>query len=666
MSFIGKNPKWNTGGFTPQSTEPANPVEGMVYYDDGTNRAEGLYVYKDSQWTEVGSGSSGINYITNGDAEAGTVGWTAYDDGAAAAPVDGTGGTGTGLTFSASSSSPLRGVSSFLFQKDASDRQGKGISFTTFTIDPADRAKVLRISFDYVSSSAYADGDMRVYVHDITNSKLIEVVDRDINANEQGKYIGEFQTSADSTSYRLILHISSTNASAYDLKFDNLIVGPREIARGSVVTDWEEYTPVWSNTSSSPSIGNGVLEGRYRRIGDSVQVYIRLEYGSTTSGGTGTIWFFGLPPGLTVDNSKIGTQAAAPDYSHVAGTGSTFDDTAGSKGFNVVYDLSPSGSPSLSQGVFLNISDSAVNVNNTVPFTWTNPDSMEFTFQLPIQGWSANSEISTDFGSRVVAFKAFLSGTQNISSSTETTVAFDSVSFDTTNSFDTSTGIFTVPESGIYKFDCSIYDSAFSENFLRVRLKVNGSTEQQVETASEDAQIHSLSFAPIKVSKGDQVSITVDSVSDSSYDIIHTSINTVFGGFKIQSPQTLIGSESVFVDAAGNSGQVVAGGSGNIQFIKITDSHNAWNGFGFTAPISGRYSFDGFVFCTTAASRELRAYLNGSSYRRVGQLKNAQDYDFNFSIDLEKGDAVNIRFGSTGATLSNSTAFHYLTINKLK
>lgn len=69
MAFIGKNPKWNTSTFTPQSTEPANPVEGMAYYDDGTNRPEGLYVYKNSVWTQAG-GDAGIrNFDSKGDAD---------------------------------------------------------------------------------------------------------------------------------------------------------------------------------------------------------------------------------------------------------------------------------------------------------------------------------------------------------------------------------------------------------------------------------------------------------------------------------------------------------------------------------------------------------------------------------------------------------------------
>ena len=51
-----------------------------------------------TNWSEVGSGAGGINYILNPDAEAGTTGWATYADTAAATPVDGTGGSPT-VTF---------------------------------------------------------------------------------------------------------------------------------------------------------------------------------------------------------------------------------------------------------------------------------------------------------------------------------------------------------------------------------------------------------------------------------------------------------------------------------------------------------------------------------------------------------------------------------------
>ncbi len=55
MAFIGKNPKFNTNTLTPQSAAPANPVEGMIYYDDGTTNTEGVYKYQNGAFEFIGS-----------------------------------------------------------------------------------------------------------------------------------------------------------------------------------------------------------------------------------------------------------------------------------------------------------------------------------------------------------------------------------------------------------------------------------------------------------------------------------------------------------------------------------------------------------------------------------------------------------------------------------
>lgn len=58
---------------------------------------------------------------------------------------------------------------------------------------------------------------------------------------------------------------------------------------------WATYTPAWTADSSNPSIGNGTLQGRYRRIGSLIHALIWLKTGSTTTYGSGA-YAFSLPP----------------------------------------------------------------------------------------------------------------------------------------------------------------------------------------------------------------------------------------------------------------------------------------------------------------------------------------------------------------------------------
>ena len=52
---------------------------------------------------------------------------------------------------------------------------------------------------------------------------------------------------------------------------------------------WEDYTPTWAADGSDPTIGNGTLAGRYIHAGDLVHYYGYLQYGSTSTSGSGAM-----------------------------------------------------------------------------------------------------------------------------------------------------------------------------------------------------------------------------------------------------------------------------------------------------------------------------------------------------------------------------------------
>ena len=65
----------------------------------------------------------------------------------------------------------------------------------------------------------------------------------------------------------------------------------RTIETGGV---WQNYTVVWTASSTNPSIGNGSLISRYCVIGKICFFNIYLVAGSTTTFGAGE-WMFSLP-----------------------------------------------------------------------------------------------------------------------------------------------------------------------------------------------------------------------------------------------------------------------------------------------------------------------------------------------------------------------------------
>lgn len=75
----------------------------------------------------------------------------------------------------------------------------------------------------------------------------------------------------------------------------NVLLDPMDafVSNGGV---WTPYVPGWAGADGfGPGIGNGVLSGRYVRIGQWVDVAIVLTMGSTTTYGTSSYWTFSLP-----------------------------------------------------------------------------------------------------------------------------------------------------------------------------------------------------------------------------------------------------------------------------------------------------------------------------------------------------------------------------------
>lgn len=112
---------------------------------------------------------------------------------------------------------------------------------------------------------------------------------------------------------------------------------------------WTAYTPTWTNGT----LGNGVLEGKYWRLGKLVVVRIDLIWGSTTS--SSGAWSFSLPV------SAVATRS----YSVSMGE---------------YVDASPSSSGDirarLTAATTITVLSGATQLNTTSPITWTTSDEM--------------------------------------------------------------------------------------------------------------------------------------------------------------------------------------------------------------------------------------------------------------------------------------------------
>lgn len=241
-------------------------------------------------WIDAPSGSGGINYIDNNDFESSVTGWTTYADAAAATPVDGTGGS-PNVTFTRNTTTPLSGNADGKFSKDAANRQGQGVAAAAVVPRGYVYGQKSKISFSWDGSHAsYVAGDMVVYVFDVTNSVLITP---SATSLPQAKTVVSvaFDQSGTGASYRLIFHVATTNASAYDVYWDDVIVGPGAPLQGAVVSDLQSYTP--ATTQGFGTVSSSIF--LWRRVGSNAHISFRFTTGTVTASQAQ----ISLPTGLT-------------------------------------------------------------------------------------------------------------------------------------------------------------------------------------------------------------------------------------------------------------------------------------------------------------------------------------------------------------------------------
>lgn len=378
--------------------------EASLYYDTTNSRL----VFDDGsdlRAVGTGTGSGGINYIENPDAEVNTDGWNAYADAAGSTPVDGTGGSPTVTwTRTTTASEILRGDASFEITKDAANRQGEGASYD-FVIDDIDKNKVLQITFDVdASDSNISDGDLTVYIYDKDNATLITPAAVNIS-NTKYTFKTTF-VSTDADDYRLIFHVATTNASAYTARFDNIQVGPQIATLGVPMEDWKSTTLTASWTT------NATTTAFMKRSGDSMHIRGKIAFTGATDSGQLT---FTIPDSLTIDTSKLPDTTGAGEF----GLGHTWGwDDNGSDRRQVGYIAYES---STSVAMYYHQVDSLIlrgadTTSANAPITPANGDEYYFDFEVPISEW-ADSAVYLSTARPDYAYNSDVSSTATVTGS---------------------------------------------------------------------------------------------------------------------------------------------------------------------------------------------------------------------------------------------------------
>lgn len=259
-------------------------------------------------WGSAGGGS-GINYIDNADfeqtADEGSPdGWTDQD---------------TDFKITAEATGALRGTVSGYIEATASASANDAVYYA-FTLDAADKNKLMRLSFDYDGDANYVADDMTVDIYDVTNAAAITPSVTNIGAGP-GRFEALFVTT-DSTSYRLRFNLSSGAAGGVTgLFIDDVRVTPELTVTANPKQPWTAFTADWN---SSYTHGTGGSEQYfYARDGQDMLIKVVIDVGS--GGSISSTLQLTIPDGYTLDTS-IHSPLGRGDpvgYAHLYNTGNS-------------------------------------------------------------------------------------------------------------------------------------------------------------------------------------------------------------------------------------------------------------------------------------------------------------------------------------------------------
>lgn len=428
------------------ASAPSNPSSGdKKFYAKNDGK---LYTLDSGgNEIEVGSGASSgeLNYFDGGDFESGVGLATTFND--PSAYTDGDGGTVAALSVAQNATTPLSGTSDLGITKAASDASEDGVTLLSETINRADVGRSLIVEFEWDGTDAnYTDGDYALYAYDVTGTAILPVLP--INGlNDDGslparktKVTAEVLTTSSTTgAVRVSLYMASDSdtGNAHTCYVDRATLKTEKPIPGAIVSEWESFTP------SGTFVSNTTYTGQKRRVGDTLECRIRLEFSGAPTTATLDIT---LPDGLTADTTKAIEASALNICGHAH-----LIDAAPSKAYNGGVRLNTTTQVRVT---FMDDPDTSnhdvANVTESFPITLASGDELYIFFSVPISGWASSALVSTTeiaFTNAAVKSSATPTGTLG---SAWNKATFGSTEYDNLDSYDTSGGQFTAPKTGFY------------------------------------------------------------------------------------------------------------------------------------------------------------------------------------------------------------------------
>ena len=594
-------------------TYAATVTGGALCYANDTGK---LFITHDSTLREAsGGGSGGYNYNDkNFDSEGDALSTTSSDS--------------SKIIRAHETTNPILGAGSLSFEKtNAANPQDSFLILKTFNLQPAHRATMFEIELGIkIDSGTYNDEDLRVEIFDLDNGKFFNAGDISLNSTLTTRVkFSTYQTAYNATTLQVRLAINNNNTNTYKLIIDgfsssNWYVGPQRGGVSGAVDVYLGNIPLTTNDTS----GNVTISGKGWRKGDFL-----LLHGRITFTGPGNVASFHIATPYSFDFSKV--------------VGSNIHNTAMWTDTGTAYkSLVPYPHTIPSTGVIRFAEIGAVNVWDSTQAV--SGDSIEFKFSVPILGWNSNMVLSEDAGNREIVLEAAFSG-GTIANNAYTNLTGSNTTFtvfaDTTASFNTTTGLYTFPETGYYDIRIQGANNASTTGAIQFRTL---NVQSPYHTGNSGVAFGEQFLQNYHAAKGDSFNFAYYYANASAGTWNSTSFNRISIA-KRSSPQTIAQSEKVYGHYTTNTATAISSSYVTIPYEdKVTDSHGAYNpstGI-LTAPKSGQLKISASLACGAAIFSTTQRFFLAIN-KVVGDAIVKQTFRYGNGASIIMGEEVNAK-----------------------
>jgi hypothetical protein len=256
-------------------------------------------------------------------------------------------------------------------------------------------------------------------------------------------------------------------------------------------------------------------------------------------------------------------------------------------------------------------------------------------------GQTQQSQVISQYDGRVVAAQA--SGTYTGGSGSGVAVILPTKNFDTHNAYNTSTGEFTSPVSGVYRVTAALNTSA---NSVLISAYKNGSAYASMGVTDPSATGWVSGSALVNANAGDILTVRPNATLGAGQTLCDMSFELISGAQQILAGQNI---SSRMYYAGGVGGTSVTSGNPipfDTKSFDKTGSLTTGASAKFTAPVAGIYQYN-FQALTSTGTLVIQLYKNGSLYQPIGYVDSYGIATASDLIELVAGDYIDVRFSGT-------------------